>query len=403
MAGDKNATHSAEAAALGFYYQTFFALHTLLAVETDNAAVGVEQADDVELKTDGQTLLFQLKHSIRAVPPPVTLKSRALWRSMKVWIDALPGLTLSETTFHLVAVAGIPSGDALAVLTSDASRENLAKAMVEEAQSVVDARAASARKGKAPPYADRADGCEAFLSLSETERMSLLRRAFIKQDSPAIHKIEELVAKHLKLVLPNDRPAVAKRLIEWWDRQVVYSLCGKRGRLISRTELQHQITIIISDLEQSKVLPDFETVNQPEDYQPNGMLTRQIRLVLGKPSDLSKAIREEWKAREQRSKWINEKPSMATVIGEYDRVLQEHWSDRHGQMVEDCDGVEDSHKCAAGLTILRWSHEVAPSVVRPIAEGWNVPYYVRGSYQILAINLTVGWHADYFVLLGGNE
>lgn len=74
---------------------------------------------------------------------------------------------------------------------------------------------------------------------------------------------------------------VAKRLIEWSDRQIVYSLCAKRERVISRTELQQQITIIIGDLEQDKLLPDFETVTQPEDYQPHGMLTRQIRFVIG--------------------------------------------------------------------------------------------------------------------------
>ena len=39
-------------------------------------------------------------------------------------------------------------------------------------------------------------------------------------------------------------------------------------------------------------------------------------------------------------------------------------------------------------------------MVRPIAHGWNAAYYVRGSYQVLAIDLKVGWHADYAKLLG---
>ncbi len=397
-------THSAEAAALGFYYQTFFALLTLLERDTDNAAIGVEQLDDVLLKANGQTLLFQLKHSINAKPQAITVKSRALWRTMKVWIDLLPGLTLSETTFHLVTVAGILSGSAMAALTSlDANREDLVKAMAEEAQNVMDARSSAAKDNKALPHSDRAEGCRAFLELSETQRLNLLRRTLIKQDSPTIGEIENLVAEHLKLLPPEGRPIVAARLIEWWDRQIIYSLCGKRERVISRTELQHQITIIIGDIEQGKLLPDFETVSQPEDYQPDGMLTRQIRLVEGKNSDLSKAIREEWKAREQRSKWLNEKPSMASVICEYDRVLQEHWFDRHSQMAEDCTEAEDKEKCAAGLKILRWTHEEAPHIVRPIAEGWGAPYYVRGSYQVLAINLEVGWHPNYLALLGGDE
>jgi hypothetical protein len=397
-------SHSAEASALGFYFQAFFALLTLLATDTDNAAIGIEQLDDIELKADGQTLLFQLKHSINAAPPPITLKSRALWRTLKVWIDTLPELTLSETTLHLVTVAGVPGNNPLMALTSlSLERDELVKALVEEAQRVVDARVAATKAGKMLPYADRIDGCEAFLTLSETERLNLLRRTLIKQGSPPIGEIEGRVADYLKLVARDQRATVATRLIEWWDRQVVYSLCGKRDRVISRAELQHQITTIIGDLEQGKILPDFETVSEPENYQPDGMLARQIRLVEGKPSDLSKAIREEWRAREQRSKWLNEKPSMATVIGEYDRVLEEHWADRHGQIIEDCADLKDKEKCGSGLKILRWTHEEAPNIVRPIAEGWSAPYYVRGSYQVLAINLTVGWHPDYATLLEKDE
>jgi hypothetical protein len=192
-------------------------------------------------------------------------------------------------------------------------------------------------------------------------------------------------------------------LIEWWDRQIVYSLCGKRDRVISRAELQQQISVVVGDIEQDRILPDFETVSAPGDYHPDGMLARQIHLVEGQSSDHAKALREEWKAREQRSKWLNEKLSMAAVIDEYDRVLEEHWSDRHCQIVESCAELEHKQKCTWGLKILRWTHEEAPNIVRPIAPGWNAPYYVRGSYQVVAINLKVGWHPDYVTLLGAKE
>ena len=140
----------------------------------------------------------------------------------------------------------------------------------------------------------------------------------------------------------------------------------------------------------------------PENYQPDGMLARQIRLVEGRASDMSKAIREEWKAREQRSRWVNANPAMAATINDYDLVLEEHWSDRHTQMAEECDDQEET-KCLSGLKLLRWTHESAPTVVRPIAVGWAAPYYVRGSYQVLAINLKVGWHPDFASLLKDDE
>lgn len=404
MAKGQEQAHSAEAAALGFYYQAFFALLTLMTQETDDAAIGIEQLDDVDLKVDGHNLLYQLKHSLSSTPSPITLKSKALWKTIKVWADILPALTLSETTLHLVTVAELGPDSPLIVLTNPGSeRVELAETMAREAQRVLDARAAAVKAGKTLPHADRVEGCSAFLALTETERLNLLRRVIIKPGSPAVATIEENVAEYLKLLPPDQRSAVAKRLVEWWDRQIVYSLCGKRERVISRGELQHQISAIVSDIEQDKLVPDFEVASPPEDYQPDGMLARQIKLVDGKPSDLSKAIREEWKAREQRAKWLNGSPAMAVTINDYDLVLEEHWSDRHSQMVEECAELDNKVKCRSGLQILRWTHEDAPSVVRPIAESWNAAYYIRGSYQVLAIDLKVGWHADYTKLLGDAE
>ncbi|MET4700917.1 hypothetical protein ABIE65_003961 [Constrictibacter sp. MBR-5] len=405
MSGDQQGgTHAADGAALGFWYQSLYALLTLVVQTTDDAAIGIEQLDDVELTADGQTLLYQLKHSISEVPPPISIKSRSVWRTIKVWIDALPSLTLAETTLHLVTVGGIVADDPLGVLTSlTDDRSGLVEAMVGEAERVREARAAAKKSGKTLPYADRVDGCEAFLALSDTIRLNLLRRALVKPDSPTVSEVEEKIAVRLHILPADQRGPLVQRLVGWWDRQVVYSLCGKRERIITRVELQAQVSAIVADLDQGKLLPDFETVSQPEDYQPDGMLARQIELVKGRRSDLEKAIREEWKAREQRARWMGSNPGMASKINDYDLVLQEHWSDRHTQLAEDCAELDDDGKCGAGLRLLRWSHNDAPTTVRPIADGWGAAYYVRGSYQVLAVNMRVGWHPEYKLLLRGHE
>lgn len=243
----------------------------------------------MELKANGHTLLYQLKHSIRAAPPPITLMSRALWRTVKLWVDILPTVTLSETTLHLVAVGAIPTDSPLNALTElDRDRVELVEAMTEEAQRVVDSRAAAAIANKALPYADRVDGCEAFLSLTGNERLNLMRRTVIRPDSPTVSEIEDQIARHLNILPAVQRPAVAKRLVEWWDRQIVYSLCGTRDRVVSRTELQYQISAIVADIEQGKLAPDFETVSPPDDYEPEGTLARQIKLVEGRPSNVQR-------------------------------------------------------------------------------------------------------------------
>jgi len=402
--GQSSVPHAAEASALGFLYQSFYALRSLVMLTTDEAAVVVERLDDIELKADGQTLLYQLKHSISAKPPAITLRARPIWRTIKVWIDALPTLNLADARLHLVAVGAIPTDSPLRALTDDtADRADLIAAMIQEASRVLEAQESAANAGAPLPYGDRVDGCRAFLALSDVERANLLRRAAIRPNSPTVAEIEKEIAGCFHLVLPEYRAAVAKRLVEWWDRQVVYSLCGKRDRAISRAELQSQIMEIVADLEQEKLAPDFETRAPPDDYQPDGMLARQIELVKGKPFDLCRAIREEWKAREQRGRWAADNPAMRAKITAYDHVLREHWFDRHEEMVDACAGLAPDGKCQSGLALLRWTHNEAPTAVQPIGVGWAAPYYIRGSYQVLAINLEVGWHPDYRSLLGDNR
>ena len=94
---------------------------------------------------------------------------------------------------------------------------------------------------------------------------------------------------------------------------------------------------------------------------------------------------------------------MAATINDYDRLLQEYWSDEHQQLSEECAEAPPEEKCASGLKILRWTHRDAPNSVRPISEGWNAAYYIRGSYQVLSINLKVGWHPDFNSELGCDE
>ena len=392
--------HTAEDAALGFYYQTYFAFLTLLQQTGDDAGIGIERLDDVDLKVDGHLLLYQLKHSIKAVPPPITMKSRALWRTLKVWIDALLHVELAQTTMHLVAVGPLVATSPLnALLDLDTDRDELAAALIAEAQLVHDARAAAKTAGTKLPHGERADGCAAFLDLEPAVRSNLLRRILIRPNNPPIDQVEVLAGLHLTLIAPVHRAEVVKRLLGWWDTEVVHALCGKRDPILTRAELQAQITSIIADLESSSLQANFELLMPPGDYQPDGMVARQIKLVAGGNSDLSKAIREEWRAREQRAKWLNDNSAMGTIVSQYDQVLEEAWSDMHVQMAEDCFKEADNVKRERGLDMLRWTHDYAPTKVRPIAEKWSAPYYVRGTYQVLAIDLRVGWHPDYADLL----
>jgi len=393
--------HSAVNAALGFYYQSLYGLLSILRASHDDAAVCLERLDDVEILTNGQFLLSQLKHSLSKKPAAVTLSSIALWKTLKAWIDVLPAVSLNDVRFQLVTVAPLPSGSPLKVLLDDLSpRTHLLSLLQDEAQRVVDEHLAGKKaKKQPPPHADRVSSCVAYLDLNDIVRGKLLSRITVQPAASSINEIPKDIAKELKNFPPERREAITQKLMEWWDLQVVYSFCDKRDRAISMLEVQQKVAEISGELEREELLADFQFVMPPGDHTPPSVIARQLQLVGGTMREIQAAEREEWRARSQRHKWLNERVDMAVRIDRYDQLLVEAWGDKHCVMVETHANASEEAKRASGLEIFRWSFSQAQAQIPPFAHNWHTSYYVPGSYQVLAVEQEVGWHPDYRALL----
>jgi hypothetical protein len=393
--------HSAVNAALGFYYQSLYGLLSIVRASHDDAAVCLERLDDVEILTNGQSLLSQLKHSLSKKPAAVTLSSLALWKTLRAWIDVLPAVSLNDTRFQLVTVAPLPSGSPLEVLLDDlSSRTRLLTLLQDEAQRVVDEHQAGKNAKKQPrPHADRVSSCAAYLALNDIVREKLLSRITVQPAASNINEIPKDIAKELKNFPPERREAITQKLMEWWDLQVVYSFCDKRDRAISMLEVQQKVEEIAGELKREELLADFQFIAPPGDHTPHSMISRQLQLVGGTMGEIQAAEREEWRARSQRHKWLNERVDMAVRIDRYDKLLVEAWGDKHSVMVETHANATEDAKRASGLEIFRWSYSQAHAQIPTFARNWNTTYYVRGSYQVLAVEQEVGWHPDYRALL----
>ena len=187
--------------------------------------------------------------------------------------------------------------------------------------------------------------------------------------------------------------------MEWWDLQIVYAFCGKRERFINRLEVLERLTEMVGEITREELLADFRFEIPPDNHRPPSMISRQLQLVNCAKSEIQSAQQEEWKARSQRHKWVTERADMAVQINQYDRHLVQEWSYRHALMVEQNQSACEKEKQDAGLAVFRWSFNQANQEVDPFAKNWSASYYVRGSYQVLAVEMSVGWHPDYKALL----
>ena len=97
---------SANASALGYFYQSRYALFLLLSRAEADAELFVERLDDISFEQgDDPVELLQTKHHIKATAS-LSDASTALWKTLRVWSVALaenkirPGETILTPGHH---------------------------------------------------------------------------------------------------------------------------------------------------------------------------------------------------------------------------------------------------------------------------------------------------------------
>jgi hypothetical protein len=102
--------HSAPGASTGFTYQFERALYWLAQSPVDSV-LGLETDDDIAVRgADASRLLEQAKHSVRDDGHPFGDRSKDLWNTLGIWIEALDSkeVTADATVFLMVTNKTLP-------------------------------------------------------------------------------------------------------------------------------------------------------------------------------------------------------------------------------------------------------------------------------------------------------
>jgi hypothetical protein len=384
------ADHSAVDSTLGYAFQTLHALVVLLRA-ADDESVTLELTDDVTLHHNPTTLgapeetRMQLAHSIRSRIPELNLKSIKLWKTIGIWADEYS----PADRYFLVTCATVCAD--LQCLAGDGDRQRLQIKLEEEAARVVDERHRGIHA-----HEERIDGCRAFLSLAPQTRLELLDRIRLCAEGPNILQIDSVLDAELRNICrPEPRRALITRLREYWMHRACLSLTGQLPRHITKGELQQRIEELASAFNGSGLPEDYGAIRVPQEAEVPDVMRRQIELVNGGESRITRAKSARWKSRNQRQKWLEDDVAMAARLNEFDQKLIDAWEDRHAPMRDDTRQCVEDEKQRHGCRLLDWSHHEAPLWPLTIGRAPVPTYVTQGTYQDLADRLLVGWHPDY--------
>lgn len=285
--------YSAEASALGYIYQVRYALYQLLLLGDDYNVV-IECLDDIAFERDGTaTDLLQLKHHLSR-KASLTDMSVDLWKSLRVWSDYLLQNQGDLPSLNLVTTARASENSAAYFLKDEYRDEEKALGKI------ITAAENSANQSLTDCFAK-------FRELDDRQKQLLVSKIHILDLSPTTVDLEGLIKTQLRLaILPSHLQGLYERLEGWWFNKAILYLSGKLKEAISGLEIHYKVNDIAKQFEPEALPLDFLDVEPPEDPDPvndQRLFVKQLHEISIDTKRIEHAIRDFYKAFEQRSRW----------------------------------------------------------------------------------------------------
>lgn len=380
---------SAVDASLGYLYQVRSALlWTLRRLKIEPGfLVGVETLDDVTFETTGGDPkdLIQAKHH-RKGAGSLTDASPDLWKTLRIWFEGhASGVIPAAANFYLVTTATAPDGTAAARLR--ASMRDVAAA-----QQALDATASSSTsKTNAAAY-------KAYFAASASERTAILDKVVLLDAAPSVTDLDGELRQEVYWAVDREyHSAFLERLEGWWLRRVLRQLTDVTGERIGSVELELQMSDLREQFKQESLpidddLLEFTLDDATKVTHENSTFVRQLELVKAGKRRIAAAIRDYYRAFEQRSRWIRDDLVVGMDLTKYDTRLTDEWEMVFEAMRDELgDAATDEAKETAARSVLAWAERTTIPIRPKVTE----PFVSRGSFHMLSDEARIGWHLEF--------
>lgn len=380
--------------ALGYLYQVRAALlWSLQKLRHDESfQVSLEVLDDVAFESgvgDPSTFLQTKHHTSRMAA--LTDSCSDLWKTLRVWIEGTAANQIPSTaSLHLVTTGTAPANSA-------ASKLKLTGRDTSGARAALDVVARTSTN------AANASAYQAYETLNTQQRLALLERVVVIDAAPTINDLdEELRTVIFWAVDRAHQTPFLDRLEGWWLRRVIGQLTSTADTRIASVEVESEMSDLRDQFRQDSLpidgdLLDFVLDDATAAAHQHYHFVKQLEIIDAGRRRVASAIRDFYRAYEQRSRWVREDLVVTLDLNRYEKRLTEEWENVFDAVCDEVgEAASDAERKAAARLVLQWA-ERASILIRP---GVTEPFLCRGSLHMIADEGRIGWHPDFRTLLG---
>ena len=381
--------HQASEQMLGYLYQVRYALALLLENDNSDCQISIEKFDDVAFSKDDIPIqLIQLKHHIQH-QGNLADASTDMWRTIKVWIDAIsetPDI-LDGTNFLIITTATAPIDSAAFLLKKDSNRNP--DTAYQKLKTVCFSSVNQAHQR----YYD------AFREAGEDTVKQLIRQIYIIDRASNIIDVEKDILKHIRYsCIPKHQKMIYERLEGWWFKKAIDALCCDTPVFVNQNQVRSFIVSVSQEYADDNLPIDILDIDdlQESNFSANEKIFHeQLKLICLGNHRMQLALRDYYRAFRQRASWVRNDLLYVNELGQYEQRLIDEWEHAFAAMEEtlsETNNATEEEKAKEGRQLFS-DIEKRDIRIRPKCQE---AFIMRGSYHILANQLKIGWHVDFF-------
>ncbi|MBE6059276.1 MAG: hypothetical protein E7215_03755 [Clostridium sulfidigenes] len=382
---------SAVAPMIGYLYQIRYPLMEMLRTG-EGKFLTIEKFDDIGIEDiDGKKTFVQLKHHGGG---SLSDASVDLWKTIRIWCSGINNKTIdvSKTNFHIITTQTASNNSIAYYMTPRGKNDNIGEDKIIEKLKYVSGNSVSKENKEA---------YEEFKKTDLNDLKELINNITIIDNAPSIIDLESKIKKYIKYSCPMQHiDAFYSRLEGWWIKRVIDHLTIESLASISYDELRCKIDDLREQFMLENLPIDFaDDINIDTSIYQDKIFLNQLKLIGVKGNRCVNAIHDYYKASCQRSRWSREDLLAIDEIEKYETKLEKEWERIFDSIVEELEYMEicEENKIKCGREIYK-TIELDTQI--NIRKNCSEAYVMRGSYQMLADKLKVGWHPDFKQMIG---